>query len=543
MTTDHQVDGIIEELRAGLREQQTVLTEQQSVLAAQTERIALLEGERRSPRAARPTADDLPERRPRRLTRGGMLKAAAMGAIGLAGAEAASTLGAESAFADTGSATNYVANGVGGGGTGFQTATNSMFVIGGRFEALTGVVAIGTNFDAVRADSYSGHAVYGTSRTVPAGGSVVLGQTTSGTTIAADAAAVRGQIDDTGASGIGVYGLQGGTGVGVRGETAGAGTGVYGLSLSGTGIYAYSSSGTGVSAFSADGIGVYAYSLRSTAVSANAGYGEAVYARSSQLPDNGAVILAKVEVGHAVGVQTAAVRGQMDTTDANGNGVYGSHAGGGSGVYGASANGFGVFGDSASDIGVYGRSYSQSGTVFSVADGVRGYSDSGSAVHGTAGTGSNSAGGGYGGQFDIQGTGRAQLLLTPFGPGGHPTTGTHRIGEIFMDPNGNLFVCVTGGTPGTWKPVAYSGTGPTDARLRHFTIARHGDRVDFHWHMADGKGVAGFELYAAGRRLNRETIRPHRAKTYDASATWKGEGPFALHVLMRDGNVITVWPE
>ncbi len=34
MTTDHQVDGIIEELRTGLREQQTVLTEQQSVLAA-----------------------------------------------------------------------------------------------------------------------------------------------------------------------------------------------------------------------------------------------------------------------------------------------------------------------------------------------------------------------------------------------------------------------------------------------------------------------------------------------------------------------------
>ncbi len=92
MTTDHEVDGIIEELRAGLREQQ-------SVLAAQTERIALLEGERRSSRTARPTADDVPERRPRRLTRGGMLKAAAMGAIGLAGAEAASNMGAQSAFA------------------------------------------------------------------------------------------------------------------------------------------------------------------------------------------------------------------------------------------------------------------------------------------------------------------------------------------------------------------------------------------------------------------------------------------------------------
>lgn len=91
MTTDHEVDGIIEELRAALREQQ-------SVLAVQTEGIALLEGQRRSARSTRLTVDDVPERRPRRLTRGGMLKAAAMGAIGLAGAEAASSLGAERAF-------------------------------------------------------------------------------------------------------------------------------------------------------------------------------------------------------------------------------------------------------------------------------------------------------------------------------------------------------------------------------------------------------------------------------------------------------------
>ncbi len=84
MTTDHEVDGIIEELRAGLREQQ-------SVLAAQTERIAMLEGQRRSSRTACPTADDVPERRPRRLTRGGMLKAAAMGDIATSPSPATAT--------------------------------------------------------------------------------------------------------------------------------------------------------------------------------------------------------------------------------------------------------------------------------------------------------------------------------------------------------------------------------------------------------------------------------------------------------------------
>jgi len=438
MTTDHQVDGMIEELRAGLREQQTVLSEQQSVLAAQTERIALLEGQRRSPRNARLTTDDIPERRPRRLTRGGMLKAAAMGAIGLAGAEAASSLGAESAFADPSTANDYTASGLStGGGTGFQTASNAGFEIGGSFQAKTGIIATGTDYAGVYAVSYSGHAVFGTSRTVPAGGSVILAETTSGTTIGVDAAALRGQIDDTGTYGIGVYGLHAGKGIGVQGETAGAGVGVLGQSSGGTG----------------------------------------------------------------------------------------------------------VIGRSDSRTGVYGASQFANGTTFSVDAGVEGYSEAGAGVYGFAGEFRNTTGAGYGGRFEIFDNGLAQLLLTPFGSGGYPKTGTHQIGEIFMDPKGNLFVCVAAGAPGTWKQVAYSGTGPTDARLRHFTVARHGDRVDFHWHMADGKGVAGFELYAAGRRLNRETIRPHRAKTSDASATWKGEGPFALHVVMRDGNVITVWPE
>ncbi len=132
MTTDHQGDGIIEELRAGLREQQTVLSEQQSVLAAQTERIALLESRRGTPRAAASSGDERPERRPRRLTRGGMLKAAAMGAIGLAGAEAASSMGAQSAFAAASTADSYTANGSEyPTAAGFESSSTGQFKYGG----------------------------------------------------------------------------------------------------------------------------------------------------------------------------------------------------------------------------------------------------------------------------------------------------------------------------------------------------------------------------------------------------------------------------
>jgi hypothetical protein len=33
---------------------------------------------------------------------------------------------------------------------------------------------------------------------------------------------------------------------------------------------------------------------------------------------------------------------------------------------------------------------------------------------------------------------------------GHPTTGTHSKGELFVDGDGTLFLCTTSGTPGTW---------------------------------------------------------------------------------------------
>ena len=45
------------------------------------------------------------------------------------------------------------------------------------------------------------------------------------------------------------------------------------------------------------------------------------------------------------------------------------------------------------------------------------------------------------------------LTLTPSRTTGAPTVGTHAQGELMMDAAGNLFACVTSGTPGTWKQV------------------------------------------------------------------------------------------
>ena len=57
---------------------------------------------------------------------------------------------------------------------------------------------------------------------------------------------------------------------------------------------------------------------------------------------------------------------------------------------------------------------------------------------------------GYGSVFS---GGKAQLRLFAGSTSGRPT-GSHKRGEIYMDSNGALFVCVRGGTPGTWRKVS-----------------------------------------------------------------------------------------
>ncbi len=100
---------------------------------------------------------------------------------------------------------------------------------------------------------------------------------------------------------------------------------------------------------------------------------------------------------------TGVIRGENTRLDANGIGVWGSHAGGGIGVYGSSVNGWGVYGTSVNGWGVHGVTVNDLG-VFGYASsttdqnfGVFGFSESAAnGSNGVRGLANNGAGITYG---------------------------------------------------------------------------------------------------------------------------------------------------
>jgi hypothetical protein len=59
--------------------------------------------------------------------------------------------------------------------------------------------------------------------------------------------------------------------------------------------------------------------------------------------------------------------------------------------------------------------------------------------------------------------GRAPVSITPAAAAGPPTTNAHYLGDIWTDSGGQLWVCVTSGTPGVFAPLQTGG-----ANVSHF---------------------------------------------------------------------------
>ena len=132
----------------------------------------------------------------------------------------------------------------------------------------------------------------------------------------------------------------------------------------------------------------------------------------------------------------------------NGSGVWGENIKGGIGVKGSANEGTGVLGTS-SGIGVVGDTNSDNGHGVSGINHAGGTGVEGSSVGGTGVEGRSLHG--YGGDFS---GGLAQLHLSPGPAPGRPTdNNNHKLGELYLDSVGSLFLCISAGTPGNWVQI------------------------------------------------------------------------------------------
>jgi hypothetical protein len=496
-----------------------LVQEQRDEIAALKRRLDELEGTRPSSLGLSRWKQRAPKGA---MSRAGLLKAGAMGLMGLAGAELAGSVSAPAAeaFSDT----NFIASGgttiafyqPGDTSAGFGYAEGAYLYgqsygvhaeardASGNLNAGTGVFAgSGSGYGLVGSSGSSGIGVYGTtigySVSVPtsAHDTGVLGESSSGTGVWGGSSGGVGLLGQTGSAAlppsgtaVGVYG----TGAAPSGSVVPLGrTGVQGVSDSGTGVQGTSTSGAGVVGSSTSNNGVYGSSGSGQAGvvgvgdstnygvygSCGAGIGVVGQAGGAVLPPSttnvgvygtGAAASGSTPIGK-IGVQGVSDTniGVLGTSSGSQAGVQGTNTSTGQGVRGNNTStGIGVYGtNSSSGQGVYGYNTGTGqgvrGTNTSTGIGVYGINSStGTGVYGSNGSSGIGVRGvstsGYGGTF--QG-GQAPIRLIPSSTTGAPTSGTHNKGELLVDASGILWICISGGTPGTWHAVgAQTATTP-----------------------------------------------------------------------------------
>jgi len=88
--------------------------------------------------------------------------------------------------------------------------------------------------------------------------------------------------------------------------------------------------------------------------------------------------------------------------------------------------------------------------------------------------------------------------------------------------------------------AAGTATGPTVARVSAAHASRQAGVLTLTWRVAHTKNVVGFNLYAGSQRLNAHLIPVHRSASYAFHTHWSGAGPYTLHLILRNGTVISL---
>jgi hypothetical protein len=338
---------------------------------------------------------------------------------------------------------SFQADGDGGTVYGFLTTPGAPIQLGGHFEGTNGgLKAVGNNGIAIDARANEYAAIFASATNDI--GAIEVQNYGAGPGLLAVGAEGEGVF---GKGSNGVHGQSSSDGSGVWGENTAHGFGVAGSS-SGIGVIGGLPQSLGLLGIPPSAVGVWGTVIR-LEYSSEIGDGvlgegqNGVHGRSRSPTDSG-VWGENTNKGFGVSGSTNGFSGASGTVA----GVWGSNLGSGAGVRGTSA-GTGVLGEG--NTGVRGVS-STPGSVLQDSVGVHAeHTASGLALFATAANGiAVMAVGGVGGMFE--GT-IAPLQLAPSQTPGHPTSGRHSMGQLYVDSNGVLYFCTASGIPGTWKTV------------------------------------------------------------------------------------------
>ena len=72
----------------------------------------------------------------------------------------------------------------------------------------------------------------------------------------------------------------------------------------------------------------------------------------------------------------------------------------------------------------------------------------------------------------------AAISLKPQSASGAPTSGDYSMGDMLVDSDGVLFICVASGNPGTWVQVATGSSGPSGLHLLSAPARAYDSRND-----------------------------------------------------------------
>lgn len=127
-----------------------------------------------------------------------------------------------------------------------------------------------------------------------------------------------------------------------------------------------------------------------------------------------------------------------------------------------------------------------------------------------------------------------------------PSLTTPRYGLAAVSMNGKVYALggtlysANGSYAATNTVESFNPSSTTAARVASFRVKVSHGRLMASWKVVDRTGVAGFDLIAHGKRVNRRMLAVHAGTRYSYRLRAMAKGPYALEVVLTSGRVLRI---